>query len=138
MQNYILRSIIEEQLACYFLLNSVYLIQTTYLGALFLTALGFILIFTGIIIQSGGLNGSDISNAVSLEFSGTFIAGLFWVSKDRWSVDHKEIIYILYYYNITAQIIIILHLYSTLSHVRHNNIMSRIFTGVSVLHFSLL
>ena len=55
--------------------------QTTFLSALFLTALGYVLIALGIAIQL--LEGSNIPAAFSLEFSGAFLAALFWVSQCR-------------------------------------------------------
>ena len=61
------------------LLNSIYILQTTFLSALFLTALGFVLVVLGFDIQQ--LEGFDIPVALTLEFSGALLAGFFWVSQ---------------------------------------------------------
>ena len=54
-------------------------LQTTFLSALFLTALGFLLTSYGFVIDSATQVGITVDSA-SLQFSGAIIAAIFWVS----------------------------------------------------------
>ncbi len=52
--------------------------QTTFLSALFLTALGFLLTYYGTYVDAATKAGITI-DSVALQFSGAVIAVLFWV-----------------------------------------------------------
>ena len=55
--------------------------QTTFLSALFLTGLGFLLTYYGLNVDTATQLGISV-NSASLQFSGAIIAAIFWV---RWN-----------------------------------------------------
>ena len=66
-------------------------LQITFLSALFLTALGYLLTKYGVHVDNDRKNGTTTDYA-ALQFSGVIIAAIFWVCYNyrQWVAGHLE------------------------------------------------